>query len=161
MLFFLARPFRRVLSRSIIPERRQGWRHAPGSKGRRPMTVTVRSLLLLAALLALPLLSPARADESDPEPPGSKLKVLDEKDDEVRLPDVIFVPTPQDVVVKMLESARVTKKDVVFSLGCGDGRNMVTASKTYGCRSVGFDIDPERVKDSKANIEKNKLEKLA
>jgi ribosomal protein L11 methylase PrmA len=74
---------------------------------------------------------------------------------------VIFVPTPQEVVDKMLEVVEVKKKDVLFSLGCGDGRFMVTAAKKYGCRAVGFEIDPRRVKDSKANIERNKLEKLA
>jgi len=97
----------------------------------------------------------------DPEPPGTKLKVLSEPEDRARDPDVIFVPTPQPVVEKMLEAAKVTRKDIVFSLGCGDGRFMVTAAKKYKCRAVGFEIDPQRVKDSKANIEKNKLDKLA
>src|SRR5262245_32219491 len=118
---------------------------------------TALSLLALSCLAG----SPSTADEPDPDPPVGKLKVLDQPEDKARPPDVIFVPTPQEVVDKMLEAAKVTKKDVLFSLGCGDGRYMVAASKRYGCRSVGFDIDPDRVRDSKRNIEQNKLGKLA
>jgi precorrin-6B methylase 2 len=72
------------------------------------------------------------------------------KDDEKKEPDVIFVPTPQEVVEKMLELAKVTKDDVVYDLGCGDGRIVCTAAKKYKCKAVGFDIDPERIKDSEA-----------
>jgi len=122
------------------------------------MTGYRASLLALALLLAL---TPWLSGEDDPEPSSGKLKVLSQPDDQTKEPDVIFVPTPQEVVDRMLEVAEVKKKDVVFSLGCGDGRFMVTAAKKYGCRAVGFDIDPRRVKDSKANIEKNKVEKLA
>jgi SAM-dependent methyltransferase len=85
----------------------------------------------------------------------------DDKDkDKDREPDVIFVPTHQEVVEKMLETAKVTKKDIVYDLGCGDGRIVVTAAKKYGCKSYGFDIDPARIKDSLANVKKNKMEKL-
>lgn len=78
-----------------------------------------------------------------------------------REPDVIFVPTPQDVVDKMLELAEVKKDDVVYDLGCGDGIIVVTAAKKYGCKAMGFDIDPKRVKESRANVKKNGVEKLA
>src|SRR5271165_5532192 len=78
------------------------------------------------------------------------------KGDEKTEPDVIFVPTPQEVVDKMLEMAKVTKDDVVYDLGCGDGRIVCTAAKKYGCKAYGFDIDPDRIKDSEAN--KAKLE---
>jgi len=77
-----------------------------------------------------------------------------------RTPDVVFVPTPQEVVEKMLELANVTKDDLVYDLGCGDGRIVVTAAKKYGCRAVGFDVDPKRIKESKENVAKNKVEKL-
>jgi uncharacterized protein (TIGR03000 family) len=76
-------------------------------------------------------------------------------------PEVPFVPTPQDVVDKMLELAAVKKDDVVYDLGCGDGRIVVTAAKKYGCKATGFDIDPVRVKESRANVTKNEVEKLA
>jgi SAM-dependent methyltransferase len=83
-----------------------------------------------------------------------------DKDDKDREPDVIFVPTPQKVVDKMLELAKVSKKDVVYDLGCGDGIIVVTAAKTYGCKAVGFDINPERVKESLDNVKAAKVEKL-
>ncbi len=75
-------------------------------------------------------------------------------------PDVIYVPTPQEVVDKMLELAQVKKTDVVYDLGCGDGRIVVTAAKKYGCKAVGFDIDPERIKESKENVKKAGVENL-
>lgn len=76
-------------------------------------------------------------------------------------PDVVYVPTPHDVVAKMLQTAGVTKKDVLYDLGCGDGRIVVMAAKKYGCPATGFDIDPDRVKESQENVKKNKVEKLA
>jgi predicted O-methyltransferase YrrM len=75
--------------------------------------------------------------------------------DENRKPDVVFVPTPQKVVEKMLEMAQVKKDDIVFDLGCGDGRIPVTAARKYGCRAWGFDIDPRRIEESKENVAKN------
>jgi uncharacterized protein (TIGR03000 family) len=73
---------------------------------------------------------------------------------------IIYVPTAQNIVDKMLEMAKVTDKDVVYDLGCGDGRILVTAAKKFGAKGVGIDIDPERIKDSKANIAKEKVGKL-
>ena len=78
-----------------------------------------------------------------------------------RTPDVAFVPTPQDVVEKMLELAKVKKDDLVYDLGCGDGRIVVTAAKKYGCKAVGYDIDPKRVKESLENVKNNKVGHLA
>ena len=68
-----------------------------------------------------------------------------------RQPDVHFVPTPQEVVMEMLRMARVTKDDVVYDLGCGDGRVVITAAKMFGARGVGVDLDPVRVKESNEN----------
>ena len=79
------------------------------------------------------------------------------EDLEDQAPDVEFVPTPQDVVEKMLELAKVKKADLVYDLGCGDGRIVVTAAKRYGCKAVGYDIDPQRVKESLENVEKNNV----
>jgi ubiquinone/menaquinone biosynthesis C-methylase UbiE len=62
-----------------------------------------------------------------------------------------YVPTPQQVVEKMLELAQVTSKDVVYDLGCGDGRIVITAAKKCGAHAVGVDIDSERIKESVAN----------
>lgn len=74
-----------------------------------------------------------------------------------RTPDVIYVPTPHEVVDKMLQMAQVTKDDLVYDLGCGDGRIVVAAAKKYGCKAVGFDIDPKRVAEAKENVKKNKV----
>ncbi|MHC4557026.1 MAG: SAM-dependent methyltransferase [Planctomycetota bacterium] len=74
-----------------------------------------------------------------------------------REPDVIFVPTPQEAVDKMLELAQVTKDDLLYDLGCGDGRIVVTAAKRYGCKAVGFDIARKRVKESLANVQENNV----
>jgi SAM-dependent methyltransferase len=86
--------------------------------------------------------------------------VQDETDLSSRVPDVIFVPTPQPVVDKMLQMAEVKKGDVVYDLGCGDGRIVVTAAKKYGVRAIGFDIDPQRVKEALENVRTNNVEHL-
>jgi hypothetical protein len=74
-----------------------------------------------------------------------------------REPDVIYVPTPPEVVDKMLELAKVKKDDLLYDLGCGDGRIVVTAAKEYGCKAVGYDIARKRIKESLANVEKNNV----
>lgn len=78
-----------------------------------------------------------------------------------RKPDVVFVPTPQKVVDRMLELAQMKKDDVLYDLGCGDGIIVVTAARKYGCRSVGFDISAKRVRESRANVIKHGVEDLA
>ena len=70
-----------------------------------------------------------------------------------RKPDVPYVPTPQPVVDKMLEVAKVGKNDVVYDLGCGDGRIVITAAKERGARGVGIDLNPQRIVEAKANAE--------
>jgi len=72
-----------------------------------------------------------------------------------RLPDVHFEATPKDVVEAMLKMAVVTKEDVVYDLGCGDGRFVIMAAKKFGARGVGVDIDPVRIKESKENAQKS------
>ena len=80
--------------------------------------------------------------------------------DPARSPDVHFVPTPQEVVDRMLELANVTEDDVVYDLGCGDGRIVVTAAQKYGCKAIGVDIDPQRVAESLKNVKENNVEDL-
>src|SRR5688572_8136854 len=72
-----------------------------------------------------------------------------------KVPDIEYVPTPENIVAKMLEVAGVKKDDVLYDLGCGDGRIVVTAAKKFGVKAKGFDVDPQRIKESKANVEKN------
>jgi SAM-dependent methyltransferase len=78
----------------------------------------------------------------------------------VKTPDVVYVGTPHDVVAKMLEVAKVTKDDVVYDLGCGDGRIVVAAAKKFGCRGVGFDVSPVRLSESRETIRRNGVENL-
>lgn len=68
--------------------------------------------------------------------------------------DVPYVPTPQQVVDKMLDLARVGKNDTLFDLGCGDGRIVVTAAKARGARGTGIDIDPVRIAEATENAKK-------
>jgi SAM-dependent methyltransferase len=65
--------------------------------------------------------------------------------------DVPYVPTPGEVVEAMLAMAEVSKDDVLYDLGCGDGRIVITAAKIYGARGVGIDLDPQRIKECHEN----------
>jgi tRNA G37 N-methylase Trm5 len=102
----------------------------------------------------------AKSDERT-RTPNNQLLAQDTKADDKdsdRRPDVVYWPTPQIVVDKMLELAEVKKGDVVYDLGCGDARILVTAAKKYGVKGFGYDIDPERIKDSNENVKKNHVE---
>lgn len=72
-----------------------------------------------------------------------------------RAPDVIFVPTPQEVVNAMLDVAQVTSSDVLYDLGSGNGIIPITAARERGARGVGFDIDPQRIAEANANARQN------
>lgn len=86
-----------------------------------------------------------------------KAKTEDKPD---RKPDVIFVPTPLDVVKEMLKVANVKKDDILYDLGCGDGIIVVTAAKDIGCKAVGYDIDPQRVKEANERVKEAKVGNL-
>lgn len=98
-------------------------------------------LLLAAALLLFGIASPVYAQVAEPEEALPRL-------------DVPYVPTPKAVVDKMLEVGRVGKKDVLYDLGCGDGRVVITAAKERGARGVGIDLNPVRIKEANANAER-------
>ncbi len=106
----------------------------------------VRNLMVVVALMAIvgaPGLDvPASAQEAATQ---------------LREPDVIYVPTPQDVVDAMLVMASVKSSDVVYDLGSGDGRIPITAAQKYGARAVGIDINPERIREANANLAKAKV----
>jgi precorrin-6B methylase 2 len=93
--------------------------------------------LALAALAALPV-APLDAQQQAPPP---------------RPPDVRFVPTRDEVVTGMLQLARVTSGDIVYDLGCGDGKIVIAAAVKFGARGVGIDIDPERIKEANQNAQ--------
>ena len=71
-----------------------------------------------------------------------------------------YVPTPYDVVNRMLELAGVTRDDVVYDLGCGDGRIVITAAERFGARGVGIDYDPERIAEANANAARRGVDDL-
>ena len=71
-----------------------------------------------------------------------------------RAPDINYVPTPLPVVERMLELARVGKDDVVYDLGSGDGRIVITAAQKYGARGVGIEVNPVWVRDARVIAER-------
>jgi len=97
----------------------------------------LRTLVLFFAVIAA-VAAPSAAQQAAPA--------------QLRSPDVIFVPTPQEVVDAMLKLAKVGPNDVVYDLGSGDGRIPITAAKTYGARGVGIDIDPQRIREANDNL---------
>ena len=82
---------------------------------------------------------------------GAQFAMAQAKPAPLRSPDVIFVPTPSAIVEHMLATAKVSKSDVLYDLGCGDGRIVIEAAKRYGVRAVGIDIDPQRIAEANAN----------
>ena len=74
--------------------------------------------------------------------------------------DVPYVPTTEEAVKAMLKLADVRKSDIVYDLGCGDGRIVIAAAKEYGAHGVGIDINPERIAEAKENANKAGVEKL-
>ena len=110
------------------------------------MTRGTRAVLLSAVLAAGVSASPAACAE-EPQLPATQAQTE-------RRPDVIFVPTRELVIDAMLKTANVGPNDVVYDLGCGDGRIVVAAAK-LGARAVGIDIDPQRIKEANENAAKN------
>jgi protein-L-isoaspartate O-methyltransferase len=72
----------------------------------------------------------------------------------LREPDVVYVPTPPEVVNRMLAIAKVNKNDVLYGLGSGDGRIPITAAKKFGIRAIGIEINPQLIKEANANAQK-------
>lgn len=87
---------------------------------------------------------------------GTEIQTTQQQDVQTpeREPDVVYVPTPQEVVEEMLALAKVTKNDVLYDLGSGDGRIPITAAQKFGTRGVGIDINPERIQEAKENAQK-------
>ena len=112
------------------------------------LRATSASILLLLALSAGAQTPAQRA----PQAPAAKPQK------ELRAPDVIFVPTPHEVVDAMLKVAKVGKDDVLYDLGSGDGRIPITAAQKYGiARGIGIDINPQRIKEANENLRKARV----
>jgi hypothetical protein len=109
-------------------------------------TIASASILLVLALSAGAQTAVQQAPQA-PAPAPQK---------ELRSPDVIFVPTPYDVVEAMLKVAKVGKGDVLYDLGSGDGRIPITAAQNYGiARGIGIDINPERIREANENLNRS------
>jgi len=108
---------------------------------RTPIAVTV-AILAAAPVLALEPDSPyQQLAQAQPRRPAQQ-------------PDVIYVPTPHEVVDDMLRLANVNKGDILYDLGSGDGRIAIAAAKKFGIKAVGIDIDPERIREANENARK-------
>ena len=114
----------------------------------------MRTLISITAAL----IAAAPAAALEPQSPLYQLAQAQPRRNQA--PDVIFVPTPQEVVDEMLRLANVKKGDVLYDLGSGDGRIPVTAAKKFGVRAVGIDIDPERIQEANENAKKNGVTSL-
>ena len=121
----------------------------PTSCSNRILSRVAKRATRLAAAIAMALLLVSNSATAWAEPQESN-----------RGPDVVYVPTPNDVVAKMLQMAEVKKGDVVYDLGCGDGRIVVTAAKKFGVKATGFDLAPERVAEARANAKRNGVDNL-
>jgi SAM-dependent methyltransferase len=116
------------------------------------MKKTTKSLIIILSIVIVESLG-CHATSPNSSSTGSELKYI-------REPDIFYLPTPPVVVDKMLDMAKVKKTDVVYDLGCGDGRIVIAAAKKYGCKAVGYDIDPNRVIEARANVAKEKVGNL-
>jgi SAM-dependent methyltransferase len=118
-----------------LPKLIQSWSEVNAAVGAvqlvKKKTLIKKALMGFFALLFLMLLSPAQIQQKKPEVP--------------------YVSTPDDVVMEMLKMADVDKDDVLYDLGCGDGRIVITAVKEMRCRGVGIDLDSIRIKESREN----------
>jgi SAM-dependent methyltransferase len=79
---------------------------------------------------------------------------------QTKQPDVIFVPTPKRVVEEMLRLANIREEDLIYDLGCGDGRIIILAAQKVGSHGIGIDIDPQRIKESRQNASEAGVEHL-
>jgi SAM-dependent methyltransferase len=93
--------------------------------------------------------------------PENRQAVLHADDADWHSPHIApYVPTPHEVVSRMLDLAEIKQGEVLYDLGSGDGRIVVAAAKKFGIRAVGFEIDPVLVKDSRQIIKQAGLEEL-
>ena len=114
------------------------------------MSSVKTAIAVVASTLAISFSHAVHATESS----AARLQLAQAAKPEVRAPDVIFVPTPSQVVDEMLKVTNVKSGDVLYDLGSGDGRIVITAAKRFGVRGVGIDIDPQRIAEANENARK-------
>lgn len=120
------------------------------------LLATQANLALRAAVIAAAI----EADEAQAQADAEAAQVEADLEVSEREPDVIYVPTPEPVVDRMLELAAIEANDVVYDLGCGDGRIVIAAAQRYGVKAWGFDIDPVRVAEARENAQAAGVEDL-
>jgi SAM-dependent methyltransferase len=124
---------------------------------RRITAGAARTAALAAALVAAPALAQQATPADSPQAaPAETTPAQPEK--APKTPDVIYVPTPERVVATMLDLAKIRPGDVVYDLGCGDGRIVVEAARRGAKKAVGVDIDPERIAEARENVRKAGVE---
>jgi SAM-dependent methyltransferase len=106
---------------------------------------------LLFMLACAPIWTAASAEAAKSEQESAK---------PARQLDVWYVATPHEIVNRMLDEAKVRPGDVVYDLGCGDGRMVIAAAKKFGTRGVGIDLDPARIKEARANAKAQGVDQL-
>ena len=118
--------------------------------GTKPEPNPMRTLVTAVALAAFAWLPPTLTSaHQSPQQTGVN-----------RPPDVVWIPTERDTVDAMLRMAKVTKDDVLYDLGYGDGKIVIATARQYGARGVSVDIDPQRVKDTTATVKAAGVEHL-
>lgn len=107
--------------------------------------VTIASMTLFSCSSTQTSIPPAQADQQNSTAQASP--------GQLREPDVVYVPTPPEVVDRMLAIANVNRNDVLYDLGSGDGRIPVTAAQRFNIRATGIDINPQRIREANANAQ--------
>ena len=112
----------------------------------------LKKIIACSSLFLLPYYGVVHAQDSRPQQNETKPAAGGKQ---LRAPDVVYVPTPEEVVDAMLKVAKAGKGDVLYDLGSGDGRIPITAVQKYNVtRAVGIDINPERIREAEANLQK-------
>ncbi len=125
-----------------------------------PLRKTLEVLLVSVSVASFGIAGCTPVAETSAESPQAETEVQSPQPQAqvqsppLREPDVVYVPTSPEAVEEMLKLAKVTKNDVLYDLGSGDGRIPVTAAQKFGTRGVGIDINPERIREANANAQK-------
>jgi SAM-dependent methyltransferase len=115
---------------------------------------SIASAPAVASAPSAPSAAPSASTAAASADAGDPLEVAAQREwEQGKREDIIYVPTPQKVVDKMLEVAKVKSTDVVYDLGCGDGRIVVSAAKKLGAHGIGFDLNTDRVNEARANVD--------
>ena len=120
-----------------------------------------RITYLIFMLAGAPFWTAAHAEATHVERTKAESSRSEQEPAKVKRPlDVWYVATPHEIVDRMLFEAKVRTGDVVYDLGCGDGRMVIAAAKKFGTRGVGIDLDPARIKEARANAKAQGVDNL-